>query len=95
MASIIYIIGLLVTIIAIFDISKKAIPTSGKVMFSIILVITSWIGIIVYYLFVRNRITNWFRRNNVEPHFVQETTEKSSLVHNQEGDIPHYIKIDE
>ena len=61
MSTIIYIIGLVLAILAVIDIFKKPISIVGKIICSIIVLVTSWIGLIVYYLWAKDHITDWFK----------------------------------
>ena len=61
MGSIIYIIGLVLAILAVLDIIKKPISTVGKVISIILVLITSWVGVVVYYLYAKNHLTEWFK----------------------------------
>lgn len=61
MSTIIYIIGLILAILAVIDIFKKPISIVGKIICSVIVLVTSWIGLIVYYLWAKDHITEWFK----------------------------------
>ncbi|MCR5464701.1 MAG: hypothetical protein K6F06_09240 [Bacteroidales bacterium] len=61
MKSIIYLIGLVLAVLAVIDICKKPISVVGKVICSVIVLLTSWIGLIVYYLWAKDHITEWFK----------------------------------
>jgi hypothetical protein len=61
MGSIIYIIGVVLAILAVLDIIKKPISTVGKVISIILVLITSWVGVVVYYLYAKNHLTEWFK----------------------------------
>ena len=61
MSTIIYIIGLVLSILAVLDIFKKPISTVGKIICSVLVLITSWIGLLVYYLYAKDRIVKWFK----------------------------------
>ena len=61
MSTIIYIIGLVLSILAVLDILKKPISTVGKIICSVLVLITSWIGLLVYYLYAKDRIVKWFK----------------------------------
>lgn len=61
MSALIYIIGLVLAILAVIDICKKPITLVGKIICSVIVLATSWIGLIVYYLYAKNHITEWFK----------------------------------
>ena len=61
MASLVYIVGVVLSIIAVLDIFKKPISLVGKIICAVLVLATSWIGIAVYFLFARDRITTWFK----------------------------------
>jgi len=61
MSTIIYIIGLVLAILAVIDIFKKPISIVGKIICSVIVLLTSWIGLLVYYLWAKDHITEWFK----------------------------------
>ncbi|MCQ2304954.1 MAG: hypothetical protein MJZ97_08190 [Bacteroidales bacterium] len=60
-AKIIYIVGIILCIKAVLEILKMNIGTAGKIISIVILLATSWIGLIVYYLFAKERLTSWFK----------------------------------
>ena len=60
-STIIYIIGLVLAILAVLDIFKKPISIVGKIICSVIVLLTSWLGLAVYYLWAKNHITEWFK----------------------------------
>lgn len=59
--TIIWIIGLILCIKAILEIVKMNISTAGKAISIIILVITSWVGLAVYYFYAKKHLTEWFK----------------------------------
>ena len=61
MSSIIYLIGVVLSIIAVIDILKKPISTVGKIITAVLVLATSWIGLAVYYLYAKDRLTRWFK----------------------------------
>ncbi len=61
MASIVYIIGIVLSVIAVLDILKKPISLVGKIICSVLVLATSWIGLAVYFLYARDRVTRWFK----------------------------------
>ena len=61
MGTIIYIIGLVLAIIAVLDIFKKPISLVGKIISAAVVLLTSWIGLLVYYLYAKNHLTEWFK----------------------------------
>ena len=61
LATIVYIVGLVLAIMAVIDIFKKPISLVGKIICAVLVLITSWIGLAVYYLYAKDRITKWFK----------------------------------
>lgn len=61
MGTIVYIVGLVLAVLAVLDIFKKPISMGGKVISSVLVLITSWIGLLVYYLYAKNHLTEWFK----------------------------------
>ena len=61
MGSIIYFIGLVLSILAVLDIVKKPISLVGKIISCVLVLITSWIGLAVYYLYAKDHLTEWFK----------------------------------
>lgn len=60
-ATIIYIIGIILCIKVVLEILKMNISTGGKAISIILLLVTSWIGLLVYYLYAKNHLTEWFK----------------------------------
>ena len=61
MSTLIYLAGIVLAIVAVLDIVKKPIKTSGKIIASVILLLTSWVGLIVYYLYAKDHLTELFK----------------------------------
>ena len=61
MGTIIYIIGIVLAVLAVLDILKKPISTVGKIISVVLVLITSWVGLVVYYLYAKNHLTEWFK----------------------------------
>ena len=61
MSSLIYIVGVVLSVIAVLDIIKKPISLVGKIICSVLVLCTNWIGLAVYYLYAKNHITDWFK----------------------------------
>lgn len=61
MGTIIYLVGLVLSILAVIDIIKKPISLVGKIICCVIVLLTSWIGLAVYFLWAKNHITEWFK----------------------------------
>ena len=58
---IIYLIGVVLAIIAVLDIVKKPISLVGKIICSVLVLCTGWIGLLVYYLFAKDYLVKWFK----------------------------------
>ncbi len=61
MGSIVYIIGVVLSVLAVIDIIKKPISLVGKIISAILVLATSWIGLVVYYLYAKDHLTEWFK----------------------------------
>ena len=61
MASLVYIIGVVLSVIAGIDILKKPISLVGKIISCILVLATSWIGLLVYFLYAKDHLTQWFK----------------------------------
>ncbi|MFA6592375.1 MAG: PLDc N-terminal domain-containing protein [Bacteroidales bacterium] len=59
MGTIIYLIGLVLSIMAVLDIFKKDLNLGWKIVWSIVVLATSWVGLIVYYLLLKDNIVKW------------------------------------
>ena len=60
-ATIIYVVGVILGVLAVLEILSQPINILTKIVISILVVITSWIGIAVYYLLLRGTLTKWFK----------------------------------
>ena len=61
MAQIIYIIGIVLSVLAVIDIFKKPISLIGKIICAAVVLLTSWVGLLVYFLWAKDHITEWFK----------------------------------
>ena len=61
MGTIIYLVGLVLAVMAVLDILKKPISTGGKIITAVLVLLTSWIGLAVYYLYAKDHLTEWFK----------------------------------
>lgn len=61
MGTILYIIGVVCAIWCILDVFKQNISTAGKVITSVVLLLTSWLGLALYYFWARHNLTKWFK----------------------------------
>ncbi len=59
MGLIIYLVGIVATVWAIMDVFKKNISTPCKLLVSLLLLLTSWIGLAVYFLYARDKVEEW------------------------------------
>ena len=59
MTKIIYIVGIVLAVLAVLDIFKKPISLAGKIICTVVVLLTSWIGLLVYFLWAKDHITEW------------------------------------
>ena len=57
----IWLIGLICSIWCVLDILKKDVTLVGKIVVAVIVLLTSWIGLAVYYFWARHHISEWFK----------------------------------
>ena len=61
-AKIFFAVGLILAIIAIINIfQKQPIGLPGKIITSILMIICPWLGVIVYYLYAKDHLAEWFK----------------------------------
>ena len=58
---IIWIVGLILTIKACLEIWKLPVDGVKKLLAIVVLLITSWIGLIVYYFFAKDKLGDWLK----------------------------------
>ena len=61
MAFILYVVGIVLCVMAILEVLKMSISTAGKAITIVLLFLTSWLGLAVYYLYAKNHLTEWFK----------------------------------
>lgn len=61
MEFIIWLVGVILTIKAALQIWKMEGDTVKKLLFIVLLLITSWIGLICYYLFLKDKVADWVK----------------------------------
>ena len=61
MGTIIYIAGIVLSVLAVLDILKKPISGIGKIITAVLVLLTSWIGLAVYFLYAKDHLTEWFK----------------------------------
>ena len=60
-AAIIYVVGVILGVMAVLEILSQPINVLSKIVISLLVIFTSWIGIAVYYLLLRGNLTKWFK----------------------------------
>ena len=58
---IIWLIGLILCVKAVLDIWKMPMSGLAKVLAIIILLLTSWIGLAIYYFVAKDKLPEWFK----------------------------------
>ena len=58
---ILYIVGVILGVIAVLEILNQPISLMSKIIVIAFVLLTSWVGIAVYYLLLRGNLTRWFR----------------------------------
>ncbi len=61
MATLIYIVGIVLAVLAVLDIFKKPISPVGKLISAVLVLLTSWIGVAVYFLYAQDHLVEWFK----------------------------------
>ena len=59
--TIIYIVGVILGVMAVLEILSQPINLLAKILVIAFVLLTSWIGLAVYYLLLRGNLTRWFR----------------------------------
>ena len=59
--TIVWLIGLVCAIWCVLDIFKKNISTGGKVIAAVVVLLTSWVGLAVYYFYGRYHLQECFK----------------------------------
>ncbi|MBQ6083613.1 MAG: hypothetical protein IJK92_04600 [Bacteroidales bacterium] len=60
-ATIIYVVGVILGVMAVLEILSEPISLLGKILVIAFVLITSWVGLAIYYLLLRGNLTRWFR----------------------------------
>jgi len=60
-ATIIYVLGIILGVKAVLEIFREPISGAGKIIATLVVLLLSWIGIAIYYLFMRGKLTQWFK----------------------------------
>lgn len=56
-----YVIGVVLSVLAVIDILKKPISVAGKIITAVVVLLTSWVGVAVYYFYAKDHLTEWFK----------------------------------
>jgi len=56
---IIWIVGVVLTIKAAIEIAGMGVPLWKRIIAIILILATSWLGLIIYYLIARDRLESW------------------------------------
>ncbi len=59
--TIIWLLGLILCIKAVLDIWKMPMSNLAKILAIVIILVTSWLGLIAYYLFAKDKLPEWFK----------------------------------
>ena len=57
---ILYIVGVILGVLAVLEILNQPISLFNRILIIAFVLITSWVGIAVYYLLLRGNLTRWF-----------------------------------
>lgn len=60
-ATIIYVLGVILGVKAVIEIFNEPISLGGKIFATLVVLLLSWIGIGIYYVFMRGNLSRWFR----------------------------------
>ena len=61
MSTIVYLLCVVLAFIAVLYMIKTPISLVGKVICAVIVLATSWIGLAVYFLYAKDKLTQWFK----------------------------------
>ena len=61
MGTLIWLAGLICARWCVLDIFKKPISIVGKLILTVIVLATSWLGLVLYYFWARHHVTTWFK----------------------------------
>jgi hypothetical protein len=59
MGTIIWLVGTILAIKDVLEVVKKNISTGWKIIWSVLLLVTGWIGLAVYYFYAKDKIEGW------------------------------------
>ncbi len=59
--AILYVVGIILGVVAVLEILGQPINLLAKILVIAFVLLTSWIGLAIYYLALRGNLTRWFR----------------------------------
>lgn len=60
-ATIAYVLGVILGVKAVLEIFREPISGAGKLFATLVVLLLSWFGIAIYYVFMRGNLTKWFK----------------------------------
>ncbi len=54
-------VGVVLTVKAVMEIWKMSGDTAKKLIFIVLLLVTSWLGLAFYYFFAKNQMSDWLK----------------------------------
>lgn len=60
-ATIVYVLGVILGVKAVLEIFREPISGAGKLIATLVVLLLSWFGIAIYYVFMRGNLTKWFK----------------------------------
>lgn len=57
----IWLVGTILAIKAVLEILKMPIGMAGKVISAVVVLCTSWVGLVVYYFYAKDKLVDWFK----------------------------------
>lgn len=60
-ATIVYVLGVILGVKAVLEIFREPISGAGKLFATLVVLLLSWFGIAIYYVFMRGNLTKWFK----------------------------------
>lgn len=61
MGTIVWLIGVVCAVWCVLDIFKKNISTAGKLITAVVVLLTSWVGLLAYMFYAKDHLEEWFK----------------------------------
>lgn len=58
---ILFVVGVALGVKAILEIFDMNISFAGKIICTVLILLTSWLGLAIYYLYAKHHLTEWFK----------------------------------